>query len=327
MANSTSGNRVVLLTDRAWPDDRIERAIIEAAGHRLASGPAKAGTAADIEALVRTHEPAAIMTCWAPVSAAAIAAPPGLRIVARLGVGLDNIDTVAAAARGAVVTNVPDYCVEEVSDHAVGLLLALARGLVAFDRSVKAGEWAPATARLRRVREMTVGILGVGRIGTRTARKLAAFGVTLLGHNRGPLPPEAGAETVSFDSLLERSDAVIIHAPLTEATRGRFDDAAFARMKPGSVLINLSRGPIVDNGALVRALESGRLAGAGLDVVDGEPDPPRAVLDRRDVIVTPHVGFSSEASLAELRRRAAEEVVRVLSGEAPHHPCPPAGGA
>ena len=126
---------VVLLTDRAWPDDRIEREVIEAAGARLVAGPATAGSAAEIEALAREHDPAAIMTCWAPVSAAAIAAPANLRIVARLGVGLDNIDVAAATARGAVVTNVPDYCVEEVSDHAVGLLLAWARGIVTFDRA------------------------------------------------------------------------------------------------------------------------------------------------------------------------------------------------
>jgi D-3-phosphoglycerate dehydrogenase len=269
------------------------------------------------------------MTCWAPVSAAAIAAPPALKIIARLGVGLDNIDVAAATARGVVVTNVPDYCVEEVSDHAVGLLLAWARGLVAFDRAVKGGAWAPASARLRRVRDLTVGILGLGRIGACTARKLAAFGVRLIAHNRGALPrTEAAVEAVSFRALLEASDVVIVHAPLTAETLHRFDDAAFATMKPGAFLINVSRGPIVDNHALARALDSGRLAGAALDVVEGEPQPPPALVARAEVIVTPHIGFSSGASLAELRRRAAEEVVRVLRGEAPLHPCNiPAGQA
>ena len=215
-----------------------------------------------------------------------------------------------------------DYCVEEVSDHAVGMLLALARGLVSFDRSVKGGAWAPANARLRRVRDMTVGILGLGRIGAATARKLNAFGVALIAHNRGPLPKTAAlVEAVSFDGLLERGDAIIVHAPLTDQTHRRFDDAAFARMRPGALLINVSRGPIVDNEALVRALEGGRLAGAALDVVEGEPTPPPKVTTRPDVIVTPHVGFSSDASLSELRRRAAAEIVRVLRGEAPQHPC------
>ena len=313
---------LVLLTDRAWPDDAIERAIIEGAGFALASGPPIAGTAAGIEALVQAHEPAAIMTCWAPVSASAIATPRDLKIVARLGVGLDNIDVNAATDRGAVVTNVPDYCVEEVSDHAVGMLLAWARGLVNFDRSVKAGAWAPAGARLHRVRDLTVGIFGLGRIGSLTARKLAAFGVRLIAHNRGALPVlDVPVEAVTFEALLEKSDVVIIHAPLTEETRHRFNAHAFSRMKPGALLINLSRGPIVDNAALIAALDSRHLGGAALDVVEGEPTPPAAVVGRTDVIVTPHIGFSSGASLAELRRRAAEDVVRVLRGEAPLHPC------
>jgi len=139
---------IVLITDYAWPDLAIERAIIEGAGFRLAAGPAAPGSTAKIEALAREVDPASILTNWAPVSAAAIAAPSALRHVGRLGVGLDNIDVAAATARGALVTNVPDYCVEEVSDHAVALLLAWARGLVAFDAAVKAGVWAPAQARL-----------------------------------------------------------------------------------------------------------------------------------------------------------------------------------
>ncbi len=313
---------MVLLTDRAWPDDSVERDIIEAAGFALVSGPAKAGSAADVEALVRLHAPSAIMTCWAPVSAAAISSPPDLRIVARLGIGLDNIDVAAASARGAVVTNVPDYCVEEVSDHAVGLLLAWARGLVALDGAVKRGDWAPADARLRRVRDLTVGIFGLGRIGSRTAHKLAAFGVTLIAHNRGPLPVlDIPVEAVTFEALLRQSDVVIVHAPLTPQTHHRFDAATFALMKPGSLLINVSRGPIVDTQALIAGLDAGRPGAAALDVVEGEPSPPAALVGRPDIIVTPHVAFSSAASLTELRRRAAEEVVRVLRGEAPRHAC------
>lgn len=313
---------VVLLTDRAWPDDHLERGILEAAGHTLVSGPATAGSAADIETLALAHNPSAIMTCWAPISAMTIAAPPDLRVIARMGVGLDNIDVAAASRRGAVVTNVPDYCVEEVSDHAVSMLLALARGVVIFDRAVKGGAWAPASARLTRVRDMTIGIFGLGRIGALTARKLNAFGAKLIAHNRGG-PPRLTepVDFVSFEDLLEHSDAIIVHAPLNAQSRHRFDDQAFARMKLGAVLINVSRGPIVDNEALVRALEGGRLSGAALDVVEGEPSPPPEVINRPDVIVTPHIGFSSGASLTDLRRRAAEDVVRVLAGAAPVHPC------
>lgn len=310
----------VLLTDYAWPDDAIERAVIEAAGFSLVSGASAPAPAAEIEALARKHQPAAIMTCWARVSGDAIAAAPDLRIVQRLGVGLDNIDVAAATARNIVVANVPDYCVEEVSDHAVGLALAWARGIAAFDRSVKSGAWAPETAKLHRVRDLTVGIVGYGRIGKRTAEKFAPFGVRLLAQS----PSYKGghiAEAATLDDLLAASDIVIIHAPLTAATQHLFDAARIARMKPGAYLINVSRGPVVDNDALLAALESGQLSGAGLDVVEGEPSPPASIVTRPDVIVTPHVAFSSAASLEELRRRAAEEVVRVLRGEAAHFPC------
>jgi D-3-phosphoglycerate dehydrogenase len=313
---------VILITDYAWPDLAIERPIVEAAGFRLAAGPSAPGSAADIEALVRAHDPASILTNWAPVSAAAIAAPRDLRHVGRLGVGLDNIDVAAATARGALVTNVPDYCVEEVSDHAVGLLLAWARGIVGFDRAVKAGVWAPAQARLHRVGDLTVGIVGLGRIGWRTAEKLTPFGVRLLAYNRGDVEPDGlPVEAAALDDLLAASDVVIIHAPLNAQSHHLFNAERIGRMRPGALLINVSRGPIVDNDALIAALERGHLSGAGLDVVEGEPSPPTALAGRTDVIITPHVAFSSAASLAELRLRAIDEAVRVLSGQPAMHPC------
>lgn len=310
----------VLLTDYAWPDDAVERAVIEGAGFILKSGDSAPAPAEAIETLVRAYQPAAIMTCWARVSAEAIAAAPGLRIVQRLGVGLDNIDVSAATMHNVVVANVPDYCVEEVSDHAVGLALAWARGIAAFDRSVKGGAWAPESARLHRVRDLTFGIVGYGRIGKRTAEKLAPFGVRLLAQS----PSYKGghiAEAATLEDLLGASDIVVIHTPLTDATHHLFDAERIAQMKPGAFLINVSRGPVVDNGAVLAALNAGHLSGAGLDVVEGEPSPPAAIVARSDVIVTPHVAFSSAASLEELRRRAAEEVVRVLRGEAAHFPC------
>jgi D-3-phosphoglycerate dehydrogenase len=319
---------VILITDYAWPDLAIERPIVEAAGFRLAAGPSAPGSAADIEALVRAHDPASILTNWAPVSAAAIAAPRALRHVGRLGVGLDNIDVAAATARGALVTNVPDYCVEEVSDHAVGLLLAWARGIVGFDRAVKAGVWAPAQARLHRVGDLTVGIVGLGRIGWRTAEKLTPFGVRLLAYNRGDVEPDGlPVEAAALDDLLAASDVVIIHAPLNAQSHHLFNAERIGRMRPGALLINVSRGPIVDNDALIAALERGHLSGAGLDVVEGEPSPPPALARRSDVIITPHVAFSSAASVAELRLRAIQEAVRVLRGEPALHPCNTPGPA
>ena len=311
----------VLQTDFAWSDVTIERGVIEGAGHRLVAGPSEPSPAAAVEAMVAEHDPAAILTCWADISAEAIRRPTALRIVQRLGVGLDNIATEAATARGAWVANVPDYCVEEVSDHAVALAYAWFRGVVHFDRAVKAGQWDPSGARLRRAATLTAGLLGMGRIGRCTARKLAALGMTVLGHDIAPPPEAVPVRMVGLDQLAAEADIIVVHLPLTDETHHMVDAAFLARVKPGAFLINVSRGPVVDNDALIAALDAGRLAGAGLDVVEGEPSPPAALVARADVIATPHVAFSSDASLAELRQRGAEEVVRVLAGEPPENPC------
>ena len=311
----------VLLTDYAWPDDSVERAIIEAAGMKLVSGPATPLPAAAIETLVREHQPAAILTCWGQVSAAAIAAAPALKIVARLGVGLDNIAVAAATERNILVTNVPDYCVEEVSDHAVGFALAWTRGLVFFDREVRAGRWVPSDAKLRRLASLSCGLIGFGRIGRATARKLGAFGCRVLAHDPYMAANVAGVQSVSLETLLAESDIVIVHAPLTDTTHHLINRERLALMPPGGLLINVSRGAIVDTDAVVAALQSGQLAGAALDVLESEPSIPSALLAQAGAMLTPHVAFSSDASLLELRRRAAEEVVRVLRGEQPQHPC------
>jgi len=312
---------IVLLTDYAWPDDSVERAIIEAAGLRLVSGPASPAPASAIEALVCEHRPAGILTCWAQVSAEAINAAPNLKIVARLGVGLDNIAVQAATARRVLVTNVPDYCVEEVSDHAVGFALAWTRGLVAFDREVRAGRWSPADAKLRRLSSLTCGLIGYGRIGRATARKFAAFGCRVLVHDPFMPANAEGVHAVDLDALLAQSDIVVVHAPLTEGTHHLINRERLARMKAGGLLINVSRGAIVDTDAVVEALESGALSGAGFDVLESEPTVPAHLLAQPGALLTPHVAFSSDASLRELRERAAQDVVRVLRGEAPRNPC------
>ena len=306
----------VLLTDYAWPDVAIEAGLIESAGFRLVTGPANPAAAQVIAGLAAEHRPAAIMTNWAPVSAAAIAASAPLRIVARLGVGLDNIAVAEATRRGVWVTNVPDYCIEEVSDHAVGMLLAWARGLIHFDREVKAGRWEPASARLRRVRDLTCGIVGLGRTGRRTAAKLHGFGVRVLGHARSLRPGSDTIETTSLEELLRLCDVVIVHVPLTADTHHLLDRERLALMKPGAFLINVSRGAVIDTTALADALDAGRLGGAALDVLEDEPRVAPGLL-RPNVILTPHIAFSSGASLRELRRKASEEVIRVLRGERP----------
>lgn len=316
-----SRTSTVLLTDHAWPDDTVERSVVEGAGFALVTGPADPAAPQAIEDLVAEHRPAGILTCWAPVTARAIESSPGLRIVARLGVGLDNIAVDAATGRGAWVTNVPDYCVDEVSDHAVGMVLAWTRGLAALDREVRGGSWNPAGARLRRLSELTCGIVGFGRIGRATAAKLQAFGCRVLASDPFPPADTAGTRVVPLEELFRTSDVVILHAPLTEGTRHLVGAERLASMPRGGLLVNVSRGGLVDSAAVVRALESGQLGGAAFDVLESEPDVPTGLLGHPGVLLTPHVAFSSDASVRELRRRAAEDVVRVLRGEAPLHAC------
>ena len=310
----------VLLTDRAWPDDAVEREVLAAAGLRLVGGPAAAAPTSTIEHLVGRHRPAAILTCWAPVSAAAIAASPRLRVVARMGVGLDNIAVDAATRAGVLVTNVPDYCVEEVSDHAVGMVLAWTRGLVRTDREVRAGRWNPAGARLRRLSTLTCGIIGYGRIGRLTARKLAGLGARVVAADPSARSDDT-ATIVALDELLAACDVVIVHAPLTPATHHLIGSRELSSMPPGGLLVNVSRGGLVDSEALIGALRDGHLGGACLDVLESEPAVAPELLDHPGVVITPHIAFSSDASVEQLRRSAADEVVRVLGGRPPHHPC------
>jgi len=311
----------VLLTDRAWPDDVIERSVVEAAGYRLVAGPAEAASAAEIERLVETHRPSAILTCWAPVSDAAIAASPSLRIVARLGVGLDNIAVEAASRAGVLVTNVPDYCVDEVSDHAVALVLAWTRGIVRADRAVQAGQWDPTALHLRRLSTLTCGVVGFGRIGRKTCQKLRSLGANVVASDPHPPADTGGTPVLAFDELLTRSDVVILHAPLTPSTRHLIGRRELAAMPPGGLLVNVSRGGLVDTDALIEALDSGRLDAAGLDVLEFEPQVPAPLREHPAVVITPHIAFSSDSSVEDVRRIAAEEVVRVLRGEPARHAC------
>ncbi len=255
------------------------------------------------------------------------------RVISRFGIGVDNIDLEAATESGIQVTYVPDYCIDEVSDHALALLLALARKVVYSDRLVQAGRWEmKATVPIRRLRGRTLGLAGFGRIPRLLTPKAQALGLDVIAADPFVKDQDAaalGVGLVSFEELLERSDFISIHAPLTPDTENLFDAAAFGAMKPGAFLINTARGPLVDETALAQALDAGELAGAALDVVVKEP--PAAdwpLLNRDNVILTPHTGFYSEDALLELQTKAAEEVARVLSGEAPHYPVnklPPGG--
>lgn len=244
---------------------------------------------------------------------------PRLRVVGRYGVGVDGVDLEAATDHGVPVVNVPDYGTDEVANHAVGLLLSLARKLPQLDRQTRAGRWDVfEIVPVRRLAGQAVGILGCGRIGSRVAKKLGGFDVRLLACDPyiQAFPP--GVEPVSLDRLLAESDYLTLHCPLTAETRGLIDAHALARVKPTAVLINTARGGVVDTAALIVALETGRLAGAGLDVVEPEPlDPASPLLRMPQVVISPHAAWYSEEGRSDLKRRLAEDAVRVLRGERP----------
>jgi D-3-phosphoglycerate dehydrogenase len=258
----------VLITDYAWPDVDIERSILAEADARLVVAAATdAGSLARLAADVD-----AIMTNWAKVSEAVIAAAPRCRIISRLGIGLDNIDVACATRRKIVVTNVPDYCLIEVAEHTLALLLSLARKVAFYHLETKAGRYDLAAGPpLKRIEGQTLGIVGLGNIGRRVAERASGLGLRVLATSRSAkqLPP--GVERCALDELLARSDYVSLHVPLVDATRRMIGAKELARMKPGAYLINTARGGLIDQAALAAALRAGQLAGAALDVQESEP--------------------------------------------------------
>jgi len=312
----------VLVTDYAWPSLDIERAVLAAAAATLLVAPA-----GDEGALVELAADAdAILTCFRPVTAAVLDAASHCRTVARYGVGLDNIDVPHAHELGMLVTNVPDYCVDEVSDHAAALILALARNVVPFTRDVVDGRWDnTAHGPMHRLRGRTLGLVGYGAIARSLAAKLRAFGMDVLAYSPS-LTTNADVEAAaSLDDLLARADVVSLHVPLSPATKGLIGARELGLMKPGSYLVNTARGAVVDSGALSAALRSGHLAGAALDVLPAEPpasDDP--LLSAPNLLVTPHAAFDSAEAVGELQRKAATNVLEVLQGRRPAYPVNPA---
>lgn len=266
-----------------------------------------------------------------PVSAAVIQAADRLKIIASYAVGVNQIDRAAAAARGIYVTHTPNVLTDATADLTMALLLALSRRIVEGDRLVRTGGfagWAPDLLLGRDLKNKVFGILGPGRIGKAVARRAKAFGMTVIATGRSPRD-EADPDDpprVSFDELLRRADVVSLHVPLTEETQHLFDAATFARMKRGSFLLNTSRGPVVDEVALTRALDTGPLAGAGLDVYENEPAITPALLDDDRVVLMPHAGSATVETRREMARMVVEDVRRVLAGDKPLRPVPPEGG-
>jgi D-3-phosphoglycerate dehydrogenase len=286
-------------------------------------------TAATPEAILAVARQAdALMVTYAKITGEIIQQLERCRIIARFGIGIDNIDVDAATQAGIVVTYVPDYCVDEVSDQAMALLLALARKVTYANQLVQGGRWEmPAVAPLRRLRGRTLGLVGFGKIPQLLAPKAQAFGLKVIAFDpyiSAELTSSLGVERVTFDQLLQNSDYISIHAPLTPQTHHLFNAQAFQQMKPGALLINTARGPLVDVEALAAALDEGRLAGAALDVLPVEPPPANlSLLGRDNVILTPHTAFYSEEALLDLQTKAAQDVAQVLTGARPKYPVNP----
>jgi glyoxylate reductase len=257
------------------------------------------------------------------------AAAPGLRIVANFAVGYDNVDVPACAARGVVVTNTPDVLTNATAELAMTLMLAAARRLGEVERIVRAGRWRgwePGQLLGRELSGAVVGIVGLGRIGTRVAELLRGFGVEILYTARSPRPgaeEQLGARRAELGDLLARADFVTLHVPLTSETHHLIDRRALERMKPGAVLVNTARGGLVDAAALAEAIAHGRLGGAGLDVYEQEPQVPRELLELERVVLAPHIGSATAKARDGMARLVADNVIAVLEGRPPLTPVSP----
>ena len=309
----------VLLTDYAWPELEIERRTLAEIDAELVVAAEDQQDPASLARLAADVD--AIMTNWAKVPAAVIDAAPKCKIVARLGIGLDNIDVAAASRHGMYVTNIPDYCLIEVAEHALALALALGRKVAFYHEQTKRGTYnLKAGPTLRRIEGQTLGIVGLGNIGTALATRAAALGLNVLATSRSRREGPPGVTVCDLDRLLKESDYVSLHVPLAPETKHMIGREQLALMKPTAYLINTARGGLVDHAALAEALAAERLAGAGLDVQEPEPpDLSQPPWNDPRVVVTPHAAFVSVESLENLRTRTSRQIVDCLSGSEPAH--------
>ena len=332
-AESDSGDAdepyVVGLTAASDYDLDVERAVFEGSNVELRAVDVEASE--DLAEAFRDADAVIDRLHVAPYTADVIDQLEPCRVIARCGIGVDGVDHERAAERGIYVVNVPDYCLDEVADHALALLLALRRNVRGYDAAMRDGRWDRRPVELHRLRGSTLGLVGFGTIARRVAERARAFGMDVVAADpyvdRDEMAAE-GVEKVDLAGALARSDVVSAHAPLTDETRGTFDADAFARMRSDAHFVNVSRGGLVVEDDLLSALEGGEIAGAGLDVFADEPadqgegaaafDHPLA--EREDAVLTPHVAWYSEEADDERRETAARDVRRVLAGESPENP-------
>lgn len=277
----------------------------------------------EAETMALTRDADAILNTYALITEKVIRNLEKCRVIVRFGIGVDNVAVDAATARGIMVANTSDYCIEEVADQAMALLLACARGLFPSAEIARATNWDfSRVPRLTRMRGQTLGLLGVGRIGSAVAERAKAFGLRILAYDpyiSAEVVRKLGLEQADLDRVLRESDYVSIHVPLNVETLGLINDEALNKMKPSAYLINVARGKIVDQAALCRALQNKRIAGAALDVLEKEPPPADDPIRKLDnAILTPHAAWYSEQSRIDMRHKAAGQVVSVLKGEMPY---------
>jgi D-3-phosphoglycerate dehydrogenase len=307
----------VVLTDYVWDSLDTEKRIL---GDLATLVPMQTKTpdqfieaARDCDALLNTYA--------GPITAEVMAQMPKCRIIARYGIGVDTIDLKAATEAGIIVTNNPTYCIEEVAEHAMALLLTAARKIAFYDRLVRDGRWeVPPGKPIMRLAGSTLGLVGFGNIARHVAKCAAGFGMKVLFSDpfveQGQF--DAPGEKVEFDQILSESDFISLHAPLAAGTRGMLNDKTFAKMKPTAYVVNCGRGPLIDTDALVRALDAKTIAGCALDTTDPEPLPnPHPLRGRDNVIINPHAAWYSEQAMVGLQTGAPTEVQRVLSGQWP----------
>lgn len=307
----------VLLTDSDLGDRRLEAEWLRSA-LEVDVVIENCRTEAEVLGAVRRHRPAAIICQWAPISAAVIeAAADCCRVISRCGIGLDTVDVDAATAVGIQVRNVPTYCIEEVASHAVGLGLNLWRRVARLDAELRAGVWEPArhASMIKRLSSSTVGLVGCGRIGTAVGRAFAAWGTTIIATD--PVGVPDGFEPVGLGELAARSDLISLHVPLSRDTRHIIGTDFIARTRRRPIIVNTSRGGLIDENAAATGIREGRLSGLGLDVYSDEPLPATSPLrELPNTVLTPHAAWCSAEALPDLRRGAVANVIDVLTRSA-----------
>ena len=302
----------VVFADYDYPSIDIELKQLEQIDTEIIKGQCKTE-----EELIRLAKDADGIICqYAPFTAKVINSLEKCHIISRYGVGVDNIDIKAATEKGILVAYVPDYCIEEVSNHAIAMIMNFARQISLFDCSTRNRNWDVMISKpIFRLSEQTIGILGLGRIGSAVAKKLKNFYVKILAYDPYVKNVIEGVRIVDFQEFIEKSDYISIHTPLNEETKQIFNQKIFKQMKKSAYLINTARGGIVDQEALFEALNNKEIKGAALDVLENEPPDWSEIPQLENFILTPHAAFYSESSFEELKKRTAQAVVDVLQGK------------